>query len=69
MRELLKKYIINMFILGSIIMILVNILLDFNIAKQQQKVIFDSYMFQIINILEKNKQEQLEFEKELEQEH
>ena len=69
MREILRKYIVIMFILGSAIMIFVNIVLDFSIAVKQQEVIFDSTMHQVVDIINRNETEALGFERELEQDY
>ena len=65
MRELIRRYVAIMFIIGSAIMIFVHLILDFSIARAQQKDMFDSTMHQIVDIIKANEYERARFEREL----
>lgn len=65
MRDILRKYILIMFTLGSAIMIIVHISLDFNIARNQDRASFENTINQIIDIIKRNNAEQSRFALEI----
>ena len=65
MRDILRKYIVIMFALGSAIMIIVHISLDFNIAKNQERTEIENTINQIIDSIKRNEAEQARFEREI----
>lgn len=65
MRDILRRYILIMFALGSAIMIIVHISLDFNIARNQDRASFENTINQIIDIIKRNNAEQSRFALEI----
>lgn len=69
MRKILRKYIIAMFTLSSILMISIHLIMDIIIARRQQVIMSDYKISRIINIIERRNYDEERFKKRISEEY